>query len=76
MWAIGWIVLGALALIAEIIALIRKQPNDTLSEQVWAWLRVDPGTTTMVNALQSWRSFVVGALLLWLMGHFLFGWWT
>ena len=76
MWLVCWLCIGALALVAEIIALIRKQPHDTLSEQIWAWLQVEPGMTQMSNALQSWRSFVVGAFMIWLMCHFLFGWWT
>ena len=76
-WSYYWLlwVFGGF-LIPEIIALIRKQTGDTLSEQIWAWLRVTPGKTPMKTALSSWRSFVMACGLVWLAGHFLFGWWT
>lgn len=74
-WARFWLSIGAVAVAAELVALIRKQPGDTLSEQVWAWLHVTPGKTPMRAALLSWRSFVVAAFLLWLVAHFVLGWW-
>jgi hypothetical protein len=77
MWGWYWFgVFGVLGfVIPETIALIRKQPHDTLSEQIWAWLKIEPGITPMKAALMSWRSFLVGSVLVWLFGHFLFGWW-
>lgn len=73
-WALFWLSLGAIAAGGEGVALFRTAPGDTLSEQVWAWLRVKPGRAPA--PLRSWRAFTVGASLVWLFGHFLFGWWT
>lgn len=75
-WAIFWLSLGVVALGGEGYALFRKAPGDTLSEQIWNWLKVVPGDTHAKAALQSWRSVAVGGTLIWLFGHFLFGWWT
>jgi hypothetical protein len=75
-WTIFWLSFGLVGLVAEGAALARTAPGDTLSEQVWAWLRVAPGKTPARAALLSWRSALVGGLLLWLTGHFVLGWWA
>lgn len=75
-WLIIWLSVGVVTLCFEGYAIASKVVGDTLSEQVWKWLKVVPGVSTPKQALISWRSFVVGAGLIWLFGHFLFGWWT
>jgi hypothetical protein len=68
-WVV-WLVLGGLV---ELVALARKDPNDTLSEHVWSWLRVrDPRPTVPFVALR----VVLGGVLVWLIGHFTMGWWS
>lgn len=75
-WHVFWLVWGGIFVVGEGIALYRTQPGDTLSEMVWSWLRVTPGRTPLSSPLARWPSYVVGALLVWLLGHFLLGWWT
>lgn len=75
-WTIFWLTLGVIAGTGEGIALYRTAPGDTLSEQIWHWLKVTPGKTPLPGVLISWRSFALGGFLVWLIGHFLFGWWT
>jgi hypothetical protein len=75
-WTAVWIAWLAVFVVVEGWALARKAPGDTLSEQVWHWLHVTPGQTPSRAVLLSWRSFALAGLLLWLVGHFLLGWWT
>jgi hypothetical protein len=75
-WLVFWLAWGAVFAIGEGVALARTAPGDTLSEQVWRWLRVTPGRTPTSSALARFPAYVVGALLVWLFGHFEFGWWT
>lgn len=63
-WAI-WI--GMFAII-EGAALMRKEPGDTLSEHVWDWF--DAGKKPRGWTL---RRIGLGAFMLWLTAHFLFG---
>lgn len=72
-WTWFWLTLGAVAATGEGIALARA-PGGTLSEQMWHWLKVTPGKTSARAALQSWRALAVGGFLVWLLLHFLFGW--
>jgi hypothetical protein len=66
-----WIGLGAIAVLVEGIALLNKKEGDTLSEHVWKWLKVEDKS----KKLTAWRFFVL-AFMLWLTGHFVFGWWA
>ncbi len=75
-WTAFWLVWMAAGGTAEAVALGRRAPHDTLSEQVWAWLHVTPGQTTLRTAVQSWRAFAVAGFLFWLIPHFTLGWWT
>jgi len=75
-WAWFWIAFTAVGIGAELIALLRHPRGDTASEQVWGWLHVTPGKTTIRTAIMSWRTFAVAAVLLWLLFHFTLGWWT
>jgi hypothetical protein len=75
-WLIFWVAWAAVFIVGEGIALARTAKGDTASEQIWAWLKVTPGKTPASAALYRWPSYLVGALLVWLAGHFLFGWWT
>jgi hypothetical protein len=75
-WAWFWLSWLGVAAVVEAVALIRKAPADTASEAVWRWLKVTPGKTPARAAVWSWRSFALGAFLLWLTLHFLLGWWT
>ena len=59
---IAWIVAFC---VMEAIAIHRKAPGDTLSEQVWAVLRGRPPL---------W--FIGAGFLVWLAGHFLVGTWS
>lgn len=73
MFWLAWMVAGGAA---EAVALGRRAPHDTLSEQVWSWLHVTPGQTGLRNAVQSWRTLAVVGFLAWLIPHFALGWWT
>lgn len=59
-FTIAWIVIGLAALFLEITALLNPAKGDTLSENVWKWLRGKP-----------LRKFLLGAFLFWLLMHFL-----
>jgi hypothetical protein len=39
-WGDAWLMAGLLVAVLETVALLRKEPGDTLSEQVWTLLRV------------------------------------
>jgi len=73
-WLIYWLLWGLMFAVGEGIALKRTEKGDTLSEQIWAWLKVTPGKTPASSALFRFPSAVVGATLIWLFFHFLFGW--
>jgi hypothetical protein len=75
-WTAFWLTLLGIGVLGEAVALWRTVPGDTLSEQVWHWLHVTPGKTPSRAVLLSWRSFALAGLLVWLLGHFLLGWWT
>lgn len=75
-WLVFWLAWCGVFVVGEGIALARTQRGDTLSETVWRWLHVTPGKTKASAALTRFPTYVVGALLVWLFGHFLFGWWT
>lgn len=68
-----WLTLGTIGGITEIVALARKERHDTLSEHVWAWWHVyDRRPTPLVVV----GRVVLLTIMVWLTGHFAFGWWT
>lgn len=69
-FSIYWLCwLGIGFLVPEMWALITGRPQDTLSAQVWNL--TGQGTTNGWN----FAHFVVAAFCVWLLGHFVFGWW-
>lgn len=75
-WAWWWIAWIAAGLCVELVAVFRKPYGDTLSEQVWLWLHVTPGKTTIRTAVMSFRTLLVVVFLAWLIPHFALGWFT
>lgn len=71
----AWIAVTSLWFLAmELPALASKREGDTLSEHVWAWLRVaSPKRSTPLTL--AGRGALV-AFLLWLAGHLSMGWWS
>lgn len=39
-WGDGWLLVGLLVATLELVAMLRAQSGDTLSEQIWAVLKV------------------------------------
>lgn len=78
-WSIFWLIwLGAsfgVFLVAEIFGLVTDK-NRTLSEAIWRWEKFDPA-----QPITHWTAFhflfigIFLVLVLWLCGHFAFGWW-
>ncbi|MGH3505284.1 MAG: hypothetical protein ACRDQA_30985 [Nocardioidaceae bacterium] len=74
-WDLLWIAWAAMFVGIEIPAAVNSTHGDTLSEHVWAWI---------THPHQGWHATVatwlgragVAALLCWLLGHFIAGWWT
>ena len=72
----AWVYLLGFGLmgVAELVALLNKQPGDTISERVWALLHVRRKGPT------PWWAWifrvVIGVTLIWLFGHFELGIWT
>lgn len=75
-WSWLWFAEGLLVGLTELYALLRARRGDTLSEQIWLWLHVEPGVTPPKAALYSFRTLTVAVPLLWLFFHFTFGWWA
>lgn len=73
MFGLLWAVLLGAGGVLEVVALRRKAPGDTLSEQVWRLTR--PSLRRAPWWVQSARGVVL-LVTLWLAGHFTFGWWT
>lgn len=69
-WSWAWAILIAAGVALEIVAIVRPQSGDTLSEQVWDWLRY--GADQVPTPAVWLARFVVGALLVWLVPHWLF----
>lgn len=72
MWSTIWIIWMATFGVVEGIALIRPGRGDTLSENTWRWFKTGPART--VGAGWGWRAFALGAFLVWLTLHLMFGW--
>ena len=68
-----WVALGAAALVTELAALFSRRPGGTLSEHMWKLLRVDDPRPS--GAVWVGRG-AVAVFLLWLVPHFLLGWFT
>jgi hypothetical protein len=75
-WTVTWLAWIAFGVVAELVALVRTQRGDTLSEQVWAYLKVTPGRTPLSAALVRFPTYVLAVFLLWLVPHFTLGWWA
>jgi hypothetical protein len=72
-WTWIWLVLAITGISTELAALCNKRDQDTLSEHVWAVIRIADSRSTRIG----WALRVVSILFLgWLAGHFAFGWWT
>lgn len=67
---LGFLLIGFL--VPEVIALVRKQRGDTLSEAVWYWCKVTPG-----NTITTWTALhvFVALFMLWLFVHLMLGFW-
>jgi hypothetical protein len=75
-----WLIWGLWFVIWEGRALINKSTGDTLSENVWNWLR---GKRQRVNNFpdppikwnhNTWRTWFLFMFLIWLAFHLSFGW--
>lgn len=66
-----WLAWGLVFLLIEGRALTNKQADDTLSEHVWKWF-----TVRGKNARWTFQRFFLAAFMVWLSGHFIFGWWA
>ena len=72
-YTVAWLFWFVFFLAAEGWALFNKRADDTLSEHVWRWFRVqDPRPTWLVVAAR----VVLGLFLAWLCLHLTFGWLT
>lgn len=59
-WRWLWVILLAIVLFFEFVAILNDEPGDTISENVWALLSL------------SWLLWLImGAILVWLSVHFL-----
>jgi hypothetical protein len=66
-----WIAIGVAILATEGVALLNSKTGDTLSEHVWNWITI----RNKPKKFTAYRFFVL-AFMLWLTGHFAFGWWA
>lgn len=72
-YTIAWIIWALAFAAIEGKALLSRQPGTTLSEHIWRWWHVrDPRPTPLVIA----GRIVLLSIMVWLTGHFSFGWWT
>lgn len=72
-WTVGWVVILFALFAWEMLALASRRPGSTLSEHVWAVLRVRDRRPTALT----WVLRVVALLFtLWIIPHFAFGWFT
>jgi hypothetical protein len=69
-WPAFWVAWGTMFVIGEGIALFNRGTGDTLSENVWTRVL---GMGLTHRAKWTWRTFAVGAFLLWLFAHLTFG---
>lgn len=69
-WA-AWLLLGFL--VPELVALFSGHPENTLSETVWNWFHVKPGSKLRKLTI---RRLLLLFFMVWLTGHLAFGWWS
>jgi hypothetical protein len=65
-FSVAWLMWLAMFGVIEGVALVRKEPGDTLSEHMWRWFAVKDKP----NGWRARRS-VLGVFLVWLTGHLL-----
>ena len=63
-----WIIWLAFFVVIEAAAIIRKDPDDTLSEHVWAWFKIKDKPRAW-----TWRRVVLAGFLAWLLVHMVAG---
>jgi hypothetical protein len=68
-FTIGWVVWLAGFGVWEGLALADENTGDTLSEHVWSVADVFSGQWTF-------ERYFLAAAMVWLTGHFVFGWWA
>lgn len=75
-WTAAWLVWLLLFLIVEVPAAVSGTKLDTLSENVWKWFGVQPGTFQgrRGRRIAIVRRIILGVFMLTLSGHFVFGW--
>ncbi|ADE43486.1 gp19 [Streptomyces phage phiSASD1] len=73
-WTLSWVVWLAAFVVIEGLALLRKRPDDTLSEHVWRWFAV--ARATQPDGRTRLRRFMLLAGMSWLSVHFLTGGWV
>jgi hypothetical protein len=57
----------------EFYSLFSGHPENTLSDTVWRWCKVTPGSTI---ASWSFLHIIVALFMVWLFFHIIFGWWS
>ena len=67
----AWCVWLVYFIAVETAAVIRKAPNDTLSEHVWAWFSIKNKKSGW-----RWRRIALLGFMSWLTMHFLTGGWA
>jgi hypothetical protein len=72
-WTYGWILWILWFCTQEGVALVNPEPDDTLSEHVWRWLRVGDKRSTPITVA---GRVVLGLGIVWLLGHLTMGWWS
>ncbi len=73
-WTWAWLLWLAAFVVLETITLVRKAPDDTLSEHIWRWFAIGrPGDRPKMSPLVQLRRVLLVASLAWLAAHFLTG---
>lgn len=66
-WTVAWIMWLAMFVVIEGAAIIRKEPDDTLSEHVWRWFKIRESRQWNV------RRWALAIFLVWLLIHLVAG---
>lgn len=73
-WSWLWVAWLAAFAALEGVALVRKAPDDTLSEHLWKWFAIgQPGARPPMTGAVQLRRFALLAGLVWLAAHLLTG---